>query len=167
MQRFFSILILGYFLEKRVRKIMEHITRYINRIGRLSGMYRREFLKEYGLNGIHHTYIINICHHPGVSQEELAQMIFVNKSNVTRQLAYLEKEGFIYRQPSREDKRKSLVYPTQKAQDILPLIQNMLREWNEKLLVDIPENEQEIVLKALKKIMATAQVNLEEVEEEA
>ena len=42
---------------------------------------------------MHHTYILNVCRNPGISQEALSQLIFVNKSNVARQLAVLEEKG--------------------------------------------------------------------------
>ena len=52
----------------------------------------------------------------GISQEKLAKMIYINKSNVTRNLAVLEKNGYIERRPAENDKRVMLVFPTQKAQ---------------------------------------------------
>lgn len=143
---------------------MEHLTRYINRIARLSTMYRNEKLKTYGLGGQHHTYINNICKHPGVSQEELAQLIFVNKSNVARQLAYLEKENYIFRKPSPTDKRKILVYPTEKAKEILPIIQEMLTEWNDFLMAELTTTQQEEVLEALKIMMKKAQEGIAQME---
>ena len=35
---------------------------------------------------------------PGISQKLLGQLIFVNKSNVARQLAVLEEKGYVRRQ---------------------------------------------------------------------
>lgn len=142
------------------------MTRYINRIARLSAMYRSEKLKAYGLGGQHHTYINNICKHPGISQEELARLIFVNKSNVARQLAYLEKENYIFRKPSERDKRKILVYPTKKAQEVRPVIQEMLQEWNSFLMEDLTQEQQEELLGVLKEMMKKAQSGVEKVNPE-
>ncbi|WP_071130609.1 MarR family winged helix-turn-helix transcriptional regulator [Enterococcus timonensis] len=136
---------------------MEHFTRYINRIARLSNLYRGEKLAPYHLNGQHHTYIINICRNPGLTQEQLAQMISVSKSNVTRQLAFLEKENYITRSVSPTDKRKMLVYPTEKALAIRPVIHEMLTDLNGQFLAEIPADQQELLLSQLKIILDKAQ----------
>lgn len=132
---------------------MEPIMRYINRTTRLGTLYRNEKLKKVELKGIHHSYILNICRNPGISQEKLAKLIFVNKSNVARQLAFLEKKGFIYRTPSPTDRRELLVYPTEKAHETRPIVNDTLRYWNEAILEDFTPDEQEMLISAMKKIM--------------
>ena len=94
---------------------MPTLMRQINVISRCGGRFRTEKLKEFGLCAPHHSYILNICNHPGISQEQLAEHICVDKSNVTRQLAYLENEGYVERKQSETDRRVTLVYPTEKA----------------------------------------------------
>ena len=135
---------------------MEFLMRYISRTSRLSELYRNEKLIPYGLRGIHHTYILNICRHPGVTQDELAELIFVNKSNVARQLATLEKKGYVLRTPSPTDKRKLLVYPTEKAKEIYPKVVDVLKDWNEIIMHDLSKNEKAIVGKALENMMSHA-----------
>ena len=73
---------------------MPSISRYINIISRCGNMYRNERLKETDLGTAHHTYLFTICRNPGISQDKLAKMIYINKSNVTRNLAVLEKNGY-------------------------------------------------------------------------
>ena len=87
---------------------MESIIRSINHIARLASLYRERELKKYGLGPMHHTYILNVCRNPGISQEALGQLIFVNKSNVARQLAVLEEKGYVRRQTSSLDGRRQL-----------------------------------------------------------
>lgn len=135
---------------------MESMMRYVNRTARLSTLYRNEKLKAYGLKGIHHSYILNICRNPGIPQGKLAQMIFVDKSNVARQLATLEKNAYVYRVPSQVDGREQLVYPTEKAFEILPIVSKTLKEWNEDILVDFTQEEKEQLIEAMKKIMGRA-----------
>lgn len=135
---------------------MKSLMRYINRTSRLSNLYREKKFKEYGLKGMHHYYIMNICRTPGVSQEQLANKILVNKSNVARQVAALEKKGFIYREPSPTDGRELLVYPTEKAYEMLSIISDTLREWNDGVLQDFSPEEREILVKAMEKILGRA-----------
>lgn len=136
---------------------MESTMRLINRIARLSQLYREKELKKYGLGGMHHTYLLNICRHPGITQEQLANMIFVNKSNVARQLAFLEKEGFVTRQVSAQDARKLEIYPTEKAEEMLPFIRKMLGAWNQELLAGWPEARQKAFLEDLGQLLTRAQ----------
>lgn len=122
---------------------MPSITRYINVISRCGSMYRNERLKESDLGPSHHTYLFTICRTPGISQEQLAKKIYINKSNVTRTLTVLEKNGYIERRPSETDKRVTLVYPTQKAQDTLPLLREIMHDWNTMIAEDFTEEELE------------------------
>ena len=101
-------------------------------------MYRAEQLKGTDLGPIHHSYILTVCNNPGISQDGLAKSICINRSNVTRQLTYLEEKGYVERKVSENDRRVLLVYPTQKAIDSLPEIRKMLRTWNEYLTEGFP-----------------------------
>lgn len=145
---------------------MKNVMRYIHRTARLSEMYRNERLKPYELAGIHHTYILNICRNPGVSQEELADIIFVNKSNVTRQLSILEKKGYVTREKSPTDGRKSVIYPTEKAKNVYPEIVSILQEWNNQLLEGFSEEEKEILSRSLPEIMNRAKQAMDQMEKE-
>lgn len=135
---------------------MESIMKYISRTSRLSILYRSDELEKYELNGIQHTYILNICNNPGISQEQLAKLIFVNKSNVARQLALLEQTGFITRIPSEADRRQMRVYPTEKALENYPKVLEVLHEWNARLLEDFSEEEQLLLISMMKKVMNKA-----------
>ncbi|MEG0766274.1 MAG: MarR family transcriptional regulator [Clostridia bacterium] len=104
--------------------------RCISVISRCAALYRNERLAPLGLNGCQHTYILCLCRNPGISQEELARRVYINKSNVARQVAQLVQAGFVTRQASETDKRVMLVTPTQKAYDVCPIIREALKEWN-------------------------------------
>ncbi len=138
--------------------------RLINRTTRLGEMYRNEKMSKYGLKGMHHTYILNICNNPGVTQEQLAEIIFVNKSNVTRQIANLEKEGYVTRSPDPKDGRKLLVHPTEKARDVYPKVVEILKEWNEIIMDGISTEEKEHLEKDLLLVMQKAKTAVDQLE---
>lgn len=135
---------------------MGALMRYINRISRCAILFRNGKLEDEGLNGYQHTYILNICANPGISQDVLAKTIYVNKSNVTRQLALLEKNGFIDRIPNDKDKRIMQVYPTQKAYDILPKVKSLLEEWESYVTADLRDEEKAVMISMLERVMARA-----------
>mgnify|MGYP000958990009 FL=1 len=140
---------------------MDPLMKYINTISRCAMLYRNEKLEHEGLNGYQHTYIIIICNNPGISQDSLTKRIYVNKSNVARQLALLEQNGFVTRQPSKEDKRVMLVYPTQKAYGIYPRVKAFISEWNSFLCEDFSTEECTALLSMLTHISdkATTKIN--------
>lgn len=142
--------------------------KYINQISRCSSLFKNGKLEHDGLNGYQHVYIRNICREPGISQDNLAKSIYVNKSSVTRQLALLEQNGFITRTPSDKDRRVMQVFPTQKAISILPAIKELSAEWESAITADLTDREKHLFLPILERIMekAAEKVNQEVYREE-
>jgi len=93
-------------------------------------MYREKRFKDLDIGASHAHYILAICKKPGMSQDKLAQHLCINRSNVTRQLSYLEDHGYVERRQSEEDRRVLMVYPTDKALEILPFVREVTGEWN-------------------------------------
>jgi DNA-binding MarR family transcriptional regulator len=138
------------------RFFMEMLMRFIDRTTRCATMYRSEKFESVGLNGCQHTYILNICREPGISQERLASRIYVNRSSVTRQLAILEQNGFIERRASETDKRVMEVFPTQKAFDVYPRVREVLAEWNAGLLEQFTPEERKLLSSMMERVMVKA-----------
>ena len=103
--------------------------------------YREYKLADTGLAGCQTPYLTALCRHPGISQEELARELNVNKSSVTRQLTVLEEKGYVRREPDPGDKRSMLVYPTERAQAFMPRLFQCYREWSDYLTQDFTEDE--------------------------
>ena len=120
---------------------MSQIIRDITEISRCGAQYRSEALAPLGLKACHASYLTEICAHPGISQDKLAGRICINKSNVARQAAFLEEEGFIKRIPSSSDKRIMELHPTQKTLDLMPQISPILRQWEACLTTEFTEEE--------------------------
>ena len=87
---------------------MSHILRDITEITRCGVQYRTDKFAPMGLKACHGSYLLEICARPGISQEQLATSICINKSNVARQAAALEEAGFIQRCPCGQDKRVTI-----------------------------------------------------------
>ncbi len=120
---------------------MPSFTHSLNIIGRCTQMERSAVLKELGVCGGQVPYLLRLCRCPGISQEELARALYFNKSTVTRQIAALERQGLVRRELSPEDRRRQLVYPTERALEIAPKIRELVCGWNDYLLADLTEEE--------------------------
>ena len=136
---------------------MRKIMRKINMLSRCESLYRQNSLKEKGISPCHHSYILAICRNPGMTQEQLAKYICIDKSGVARHLAHLEKSGYVERTPAENDKRSTLVYPTQKMLDILPEVRKIVEDWNSYLTDGIDEEELLCFEKILDRITMRAQ----------
>ncbi|MBQ3101080.1 MAG: MarR family transcriptional regulator [Clostridia bacterium] len=132
---------------------MPAIMRSLNVIARCAAIYRTRQVDLDGLLGVHHSYILAITNNPGMSQDGLAKHLCLNKSNVTRHLACLEKEGYVERRTSENDKRETLVYPTQKMQEIYPEVLRVTREWNSLVSEGFSEEELECFGRLIEKIL--------------
>ena len=120
---------------------MSQIIRDITEIARCGAQYRTEALAPLGLKACHASYLTEICAHPGISQDQLAGRICINKSNIARQAAFLEEEGFIRRIPSASDKRIMELHPTQKTLDLMPRVSPILRQWEACLTTELTADE--------------------------
>lgn len=130
----------------------------ISAIARCATLYRDAQLTEVGLNGYQAPYVPEICAAPGITQEQLAQRLHVNRSSVTRQLTLLEKNGFITRQRSADDKRAVEVYPTEKMQRALPIVWDTFLRWRLALTEGLTEQELELLETLLERLACRAQV---------
>lgn len=128
----------------------------ISAIYRCSGTFRQGALAPLGLKPFHATYIISICKNPGITQDQLAKRIFVDKSNVARQISFLEENGFVERRTSPSDRRVMQVFPTQKAEDALPAVRKSFRDWEALVAADLTEQEQALMISMLEKMKQRA-----------
>ncbi len=141
---------------------MAQLNSNILAIARCNTQFRSERMAEFGLKSFHVSYILQICGCPGISQDKLAQRIYINKSNVARQAAYLEEEGYITRTPSPTDKRVMELYPTEKAKALLPQIEAILMDWNKIITEDLTEEEITTVRQVLEKMQCKAGIWMNE-----
>ncbi len=141
---------------------MSKITPYIMALSRCSALYRTEHLEPLGIKGIHGSYLRQVCRNPGISQDQLAKNLFINKSNVARQVAVLEEKGFLLRKPSCADKRVMELYPTEKAQQILPQVNEVFRQSDRMLTEDLTPEEIEAVIQILYRMRQKAAAWMEE-----
>lgn len=121
----------------------------INIIARCARLYRNDKLKKYGIHGTMDSIIFHVCKSPGISQDELASRIYIDKSNVARKIAKLEKEGYITRKPGEKDRRVQMVYPEPKAQTLCDEIRCILGEWNSYVTEGMSEQDVNNALKIL------------------
>ena len=139
---------------------MPKFMKMLNDISRSQAIYRQGRVAAPDLATGHYALILAVCREPGRSQEELAQELCLNKSTVTRSLACLEEHGYIERAPHSDDRRRLSVYPTARAQAVLPRLRAASRDWMRLLTEGIPEEELAVFYAVLERMEARARAVL-------
>ena len=136
---------------------MPNFTHSLNIVGRCTQMQRGQALKELGICGGQVPYLLRLCRCPGLTQEDLAKALYVNKSTAARQIVSLERAGFVERRPSESDRRCLEIYPTQKALDAMPLIRQTVDQWSDILLEGLTDGERAALQSAMARVSERAQ----------
>jgi DNA-binding MarR family transcriptional regulator len=138
------------------------IIKSINTISRCHVLFRNRELEGI-LNGSHTMFVHTVMNNPGCTQDSIAQRICLNKSTVARALATLEEQGYVNRVQDPEDKRKLLVYPTERMEEIFPRVKELAAKWRQSVLAELTPEESEFLGVVLEKIeRAARQVAMED-----
>lgn len=143
---------------------MPSLNRSLNVIGRCGVLFRAERLTGTGVDPYNYYYLFHICRTPGLSQEALAAALYVNKSSVTRHLTRLEEAGFLIRTPDPNDRRVLLLYPTEKARELLPFLREVSRDWKNALTDGFTPEETAQFASLLERALENAKRAAKEVE---
>lgn len=120
-------------------------------------LYLRDALAPYGLNAPQGVVLLMLYHNAAVknTQEDLIRRIHYDKGVMTRTMKELEQKGLVKREPHPSDSRSYLFSLTESGAALHEPMMDILRQWNEKLLVNISEQE----LAALKTALETMAKN--------
>ena len=144
---------------------MSKFMKTLNNISRSQAIYRHGNISAKDLNTGHYAYVLTVCGRPGLSQEDIARELCINKSTVARNVNCLEEKGYVKRTPSQRDKRQLSVYPTEKMLSVLPEVRRVSDEWMTLLSEGIPENGLEIFSSVLERMQTKAREIIEMQEE--
>ena len=98
----------------------------------------------------HCFFIVEIGRKPGISIKELAEILRVDKSGISRSVEELVQKGFVERNPSKEDRRYVVLNLLPKGQARFEKIENDMYIKFKEVLEQIPEEKREQVVEALR-----------------
>ncbi|MEG0829890.1 MAG: MarR family winged helix-turn-helix transcriptional regulator [Anaerovoracaceae bacterium] len=111
-------------------------------IHRFSISYQMHALKGRNIAGHQIGYIMYVCAKPGVSQEELASFLGLNKGAVAKGIRPLVDDGFINRIPNPRDKRAYELYPTNTAISLRNEADGIIQNFEAIITKGMTEEEQ-------------------------
>lgn len=136
---------------------MKNLSQYIGVAYRRSQVFYNEQMSSVGLTSGQYMYIIAVCKEEGLSQDDLAHTLRIDKGTVANVLAKLEEQGFVSRRINKKDKREREVYPTVKAQKAYELAIRARDEWHRRLTMNFSEEETAMFGKLLERAMHNAE----------
>lgn len=120
-------------------------TFHIAMIHRLSRFNIEPMAQEIGFSASQIPFMATIYKNPGISQDEISALVYIDKAATARQLTKLEKNGFITREIDPGNKRKKQIFLTQKGKDVESYFWKMIKENNERSLHGFSQEETEII----------------------
>jgi len=93
---------------KRLRATIQNVNAFISRE-----------LRDHQVSHGQVEYFITIYFNPGLTQYELSKKLLVTKASVTKALKVLEKEGYVKRVSSEEDKRELRCFVTEEGEAVV------------------------------------------------
>lgn len=97
--------------------------------------------------------LLFIAKHEGCYQKELADALGLKKSAVTGLVTRMENNALISRQVSETDGRATTLHLSSKGKEKVPQILPMIKRVNSELLEDFSEQEIDVILRFLNKII--------------
>lgn len=123
--------------------------RQITKIAREAEKLVIHTMKETGIGSGEFDLIHYIRHNPGTSQKDIAKELNMDKGAVARRTAGLERKGYLVRKKNPNDGRSSLLYATDKAENLKLSKASVETAFYSWLTQELPPEERDAFLKNL------------------
>ena len=133
----------------RFTKDISAVSRYLRR-------QRDRYMEPLGMKSIHARFLMEVCRAPGITQDQLTQLLGFDKSSVARHAAFLEEQGYLTRQAG-ADKRVLQLQPTEKNLALEPELTRQMTLWEQTLLQELSPEEQQTLLDLLRRVRNRAE----------
>ncbi len=134
----------------------ESPVRYLSLLYRYFQIYLSEELLPYHIGKGQALFLLFLYRFEGVTQDEMACYLHIDKSTAARALEKLKEAGYVKKVPKKDDLRSNQLFLTPQAWEIEPRLQEVLRRWSDILGTDMTEEEFALATGLLKKMTENA-----------
>lgn len=110
-----------------------------------------EYLQKHGLYSSQWSILYCLKSNGPMTQSDIWRYLNVEAPTITRTLVKLEESGWVKRTPG-IDKRERLVSLTEKALDLLPEVEKDIKNFEQTMVANLKDDEQELLYTLLKKL---------------
>ena len=140
------------------RKECDNIGKYISQIYRKGRIFIGRGLEEYNIGQGQFMFLLELYIEDGRNQEELAEVLKIDKGTTARAIKKLEENGFIRREKDEKDKRSNKVYLTKEGKEMKGNILFVLNQWDKKMSEQLDEEERELMINLLRKVCSNINI---------
>lgn len=134
--------------------------RWVSLLYRYGQIYVTKQLAPYNIGKGQFLFLLALYHKDGLSQEELAQYLDIDKGTTARAIEKLEQAEYVIRKTTDKDRRLNQVYLTQKAIEFQPQLYSILHEWTDVLCEGFSEEEIEKSFDLLQRMAGNASLHV-------
>lgn len=125
--------------------------------------YLKHNLEGYGINPTQLYLLFEISNQCDINQEEISKRFNINKGSVARSLKKLEDKGMVVRQIDENNRRQNRIILTELGNETLNRTKSILKDWEDKVILDEGFIDRELLVKVLKEIaIKTIELNQED-----
>ncbi|NLS37891.1 MarR family transcriptional regulator [Fructobacillus tropaeoli] len=129
------------------------VFRQMGSVSRRATKEMNQAASQYQLENNLFLYLIRIVEHEGLTQSDLAELIQVDKTTLSRSLKKLDDRGYIDKVTDAQNKNYKQLYPTQKARDRYEVLAKLERQYIKGRLSTLSATELTDLNKILNKIL--------------
>lgn len=126
----------------------------LRKIIRAIDLHSKQLEARFGLTGPQMLLLKSVCTAKGeaISSSQLAASASLSQATVTSIMDRLVQKGYVYREKSQTDKRKTLIHPTEKAEQVFAQNPGLLQERFVQQFAELKDWEQSLLLSSLQRI---------------
>ena len=135
-----------------ITELKNKILREVGALSRTINTLNDNKYKKFNIQKGQYIFLTRICENPGINLIQLTSILKVDKTTTTKATQKLIKEDYITKKMNTDDKRISMLYPTEKALEIYNVI---ITEENRSIDIcfkDFSENEKILAYQLVKKM---------------
>lgn len=125
---------------------------YFSIIYRYGRVMHDKAMERFGMTGQQMGYIGWINRSPGISQEELAKRLRIDKGAVAKSIKHLTEEGFVEKRKNPEDRRAYCLFPTEKAVEMCAQGERCYREFEREIMKGLTPGEEKTFEELLSRV---------------
>ncbi len=134
------------------------ITRSFGVLNRIYQNYISEELTNKDISYSDSIFLVNIGSNPGISQEELAGMLAVDKAAVARSVKNLENKSLVIIERTSADRRLKKLRLSDKGIAVLDFLQDLNKRWMDEVMKDLNKSELDLFAKIIEHVSSNAKI---------
>jgi DNA-binding MarR family transcriptional regulator len=130
--------------------------RWISILYRYGQSYLSKKMEPYSIGRGQLIILLYLNRNDGLSQQDLTEYVKIDKGCIAKSIKSLEDEGYITRSTDPDDRRAVKVFLTQKARGTMPVIKDVIKNWESALVSGLKDDEKLLAEQILYKMAKNA-----------